>query len=106
MIRSSGGAVVAGSVMLEWDPACNDASTPGQDFAIYRGDLGDYANRTSLTCSTSRATAHLASNPPDGYFLIVPATSANEGSYGLNGGGLERAPAASACKPQSMAPCP
>jgi hypothetical protein len=92
--------------MLEWDPSCNESTAPGQDYAIYRGSIGDYGNRVSLSCSTSRATAHLVSDAPGGYFLVVPTTSANEGSYGLDGNGAERAPASDPCLPQGIGACP
>jgi len=107
MIRGVGGAVGAGSLMLEWGAPCNDATTPSQDFAIYSGTMGDYANYSSMTCSTERETRHLAIDAPDdSFFLVVPNTTASEGGYGTNSDGLERAPALSACKGQDAATCP
>ena len=106
MIRAEGGPVSSGSLMLDWSLPCNDVGTPGQDFAIYRGDLGAWSGPASLTCSTGRTTAWLASDAPEGYFLVVPSTSAAEGSYGLDAAGFERAPAPSPCLPQSVGGCP
>ena len=81
--------------------------TPGQDFAVYRGDIGTPDVVSSLTCSTAFATSYLAQGPPDGSsFLIVPSTTPSEGSYGVNSLGTQRPPAAVACKPQSLELCP
>jgi hypothetical protein len=106
LIRAEGGAVEAGSVRLEWDLPCNDATTPNQDFAIYTGEIGDFQNPEILTCSTGRARSHLVSGPGDAFFLIVPTTVAAEGSYGLDSSGVERPPAATSCKPQEIGACP
>lgn len=106
MIRASGGPVGAGSLMLQWGAPCNDATTPSQDFAVYQGAVGDYANYGSLTCTTGRNTSYLAIGAPDNsFYLVVPRTSANEGSYGLTSGGAERTAAAAPCQPQSVGAC-
>ena len=107
MIRASGGAVDSASISLQWDPACNEADTPGQDYGVYGGSLGDFLTTTPLTCSTDRATSYLTSGGTgDRYFVVVPQTSAAEGSYGLNGSGAQRLPSAQACNPQDAASCP
>jgi hypothetical protein len=93
--------------MLEWGAPCNDATTPAQDFAVYRGAIGEYADYSSLTCTTGGETHHLALDvADDSFFLIVPSTSANEGSYGLDGAGEQRPPAQLACRAQAVADCP
>jgi hypothetical protein len=107
IIRASGGSVGAGSLILQWGTPCNDATTPSQDFAIYRGAVGDYANYNSVACTTGRTTNYLAVGAPDdSFYLVVPRTSANEGSYGLTSGGAERPVAAAPCQPQSVGACP
>ncbi len=107
MIRGEGGPVPVGTVKLEWQPACNAASTPDQDFAVYGGTIGSFLSLSGMTCSTSRATSLLLTGVQDGSFLIVvPQTSASEGSYGRNGDGIERYPAAAACHPQQIGSCP
>lgn len=107
MIRGSGGPVPAESLVLTWDPPCNDATTPGQDFAVYRGQIGVPGVYTDLTCTTNDTRQWLAEAPANGsFFLVVPQTSPSEGSYGRTSGGLERPPAFVACKPQNMASCP
>jgi hypothetical protein len=105
MIRGNGGGVAAGSVALSWDLPCNDAEVPGQDFAIYQGTIGSWSGLQSLTCTTGRATTWLVEGPPaNAFWLVVPQTSSNEGSYGRTSSG-ERAPAATACRQQAFATC-
>jgi hypothetical protein len=107
MIRASGGSVGADSLMMQWGAPCNDATTPSQDFAVYQGAIGDYGNYDSLTCTTGRSTSYLAVGAPDdSFYIVVPRTSANEGSYGLTGAGAERPAAAAPCRPQSVGACP
>ena len=96
-----------GSVLLEWGGPCNDGDVPNQDFAVYQGPIGDFTNYQSLTCTTGRDGSYLAAGVPDGsFFLVVPMTSVNEGSYGHDGSGVERSPAAAACKTQDIGSCP
>ena len=105
MIRGHGGGVNPGSVVLTWDLPCNDAQVPGQDYAVYRGTMGNWSDLTSLTCTTGRRTEWLIENPPvNSYWVVVPQNSANEGSYGQSSAG-ERSQAFSACKPQAIGVC-
>lgn len=105
MIRGHGGGVTPGSVVLTWDLACNDATVPGQDYAVYQGSMGRWTDLTSLTCTTGRRTSWLIDNPPaNAFWVVVPQNSANEGSYGQSSMG-ERPPALSACKPQAIGAC-
>ena len=107
MIRGSGGAVGSGSLLLSWGEPCNAATTPGQDFAVYRGAIGAFSSYDALSCSTNGEHGYLAQAPPAGsFFLVVTHTSASEGSYGKTGSGQER-PAAGVCgKPQELEDCP
>lgn len=90
---------------LSWGAPCNHATVPNQDYAVYRGTIGNFSSLTSLTCSTGRATTWIVENTPVRRFrLVVPQTSVSEGSYGQKTTG-ERAPAALACKPQTIAGC-
>ena len=107
MIRGQGGPVAAGSVSLSWGVPCNDIAVPGQDYAVYRGDIGLFTTYTSLTCTTNTQTTYFAEGAPDGsFFLVVPHTTPSEGSYGLTGAGFERPQAAVACKTQDIGSCP
>jgi hypothetical protein len=81
-------------------------TTPNQDFALYQGVIGDFSNYASLVCSTGRDTGFLnVGAPANSFYLVVPRTSANEGSYGLTSEGAERAVAAAACIPQDIGGC-
>jgi hypothetical protein len=68
--------------------------------------MGEWADLTSLTCSTGHADSWLVESQADALFwLVVPQNSANEGSYGQASFG-ERTPAAVPCKPQAVGGCP
>jgi hypothetical protein len=107
IIRGWGGPVGAGSVALDWGAPCNDVEVPGQDYAVYVGELDDFTDYWFLTCSTGRESSYLAVDAPDNsFFLVVPGTSTNEGSYGRTGAGAERAPATVPCRIQEIGACP
>jgi hypothetical protein len=107
MLRANGGGVDPDSVELTWDVPCNDAAVPNQDYAIYKGNFGDWTNLTNLSCTTGHAQSFLTETTDDNIFwLVVPQNSANEGSYGHNSQG-ERSPSSLPCKPQALATtCP
>jgi hypothetical protein len=106
MIRAAGNGVAADSLILSWGLPCNAASVPNQDYAVYRGSLGDWTNLTNITCTTGRARSWLTETEDVNLFwLVVPQNSANEGSYGQSSFG-ERAAAAAPCKPQAVGSCP
>jgi hypothetical protein len=106
MIRGHGGAVGDSALSIGWDAPCNAISTPLQDFAVYTGAIGDYANYSPLTCSSDRSLSVLLEDlPKDSFVIVVPRTSANEGSYGTNSAGVDRPPPAAACAPQSIGAC-
>jgi hypothetical protein len=91
MIRGAGGAVTPGTVVMAWEPSCNEGATPDQDYAVYGGTIGSFQNLSSLTCSTSRATSWLTDGIQDDSFLIVvPQTAANEGSFRCSAAGRKR----------------
>lgn len=107
MIRAAGTGVDDDSILLSWGVPCNDGTVPDQDYAVYQGTFADFTSYVSLTCSTGRDRSFLIESPPDqSYWIIVPATSAVEGSYGLTSSNLERPPAALPCKSQGIGPCP
>lgn len=107
MIRGAGGPVAAGSVLLTWGASCNDGTVPGQDFAVYRGGIGNFTSHQPLACTTGRNPSYLAQGAPNGsYFLVVPRTNAAEGSYGRASTRAERPPSSAACVVQDVATCP
>ena len=68
--------------------------------------LGDFASHDVQVCSTEGATSlDLVPDAGNAYYLVVPANSDHEGSYGLDGNGEERSPAESACHEQSIETC-
>ena len=106
ILRGVGGAVGDDGIIFQWGAPCNTETTPGQRFSVYRGDIGDFTNYTSETCSSDGAVSHLLAGASDNsFFLVVPSTSAAEGSYGQTSTGAERPPAFAACRPQSVAEC-
>jgi hypothetical protein len=94
----------SGDVSLSWGGSC---LLSDQDYEIYEGNLGSFTSHAPLFCSTSGATT-LSFMPSGGnqYFLVVPSSTASEGSYGLDWSGVERPQGAAACLPQSVGVCP
>ncbi|HEX6850986.1 MAG TPA: sialidase family protein [Candidatus Polarisedimenticolaceae bacterium] len=91
-----------GDVALSWSAACGLAT----DYAVYEGQLGVPNSLVSRLCSTGGATtATITPNQDAAYYLVVPLNAGNEGSYGRDGLGNERAPAATACATQQIAAC-
>ena len=102
MTRGHGGPLSPGSVQLSWDPPCNDATVPDQDYAVYQGSFGSWSEYVSLTCTTGKTRSWLVESPsPESFWLVVPQTSVSEGSYGRSASG-DRPPAAIACRPQAV----
>lgn len=94
---------VFGDLTLSWDLSCGVTDT---DYAVYEGALGNFASHAPLVCSTGGATSATFA-PPAGnvFFLVVPRNHWSEGSYGLDGDGVQRAPSGSPCLSQSIG-CP
>jgi photosystem II stability/assembly factor-like uncharacterized protein len=93
-----------GDLTLSWSASCvgND-----DDFEIYEGTLGDFRSHVPLFCSTDgETTKTFAPSSGNRYYLVVPRNFDREGSYGADGDGIERTPAASACLPQQPGTCP
>ena len=80
---------------LTWGASCGAAAT---NFAVYEGTIGSWTSHTPLLCSTSNATsATVTASSGDRYYLVVPLSTTQEGSYGTTSAGAEI--------PQSMSPC-
>lgn len=92
-----------GGLTLSWDPSCGVTDT---DYAVYEGTLGVFTSHAPVVCSTAGATTVTFALPAaDTYYLVVARNHWSEGSYGADGGGVQRPPSASACVAQSIG-CP
>jgi len=96
--------LAGGQVLLTWTQSCLEADT---DYAVYEGEIGEFAGHLPSSCSTGGATsATVSPRPGDRYFLVVPASVNREGSYGFAGAGQARAASAAACFVQYVGDCP
>ncbi len=90
-------------VSLTWGASCSAADA---DYAVYEGSLGSFASHAPRACSSGGALSFSLA-PPEGdtYYLVVPVHADREGSYGADGGGLERQAGTGACAPQTLRAC-
>ena len=93
-------------VVLEWSPSCLAGDG---DYAVYEGELGDFSSHLpagSPSCTTGGATTlSFVPGASGRYFLVVPLSGSDEGSYGLDSSGAGRAVSAAACGAQRVAAC-
>jgi hypothetical protein len=75
---------------------------------IYRGVLGNWYSHVAIDCHDDGGdlTESVALPPENAYFLIVPFSDGEEGSYGYDSSSRERPPAAAACRPSQALGCP
>jgi hypothetical protein len=95
---------IGGDLGLTWNNSCG----PDDDnYAVYRGEVGDYTSHEPMTCSNGLTTFYVFT-PIAGshYYLVVPTTPNAEGSYGLDSDGLERPPSVAGCAAHAPATCP
>jgi hypothetical protein len=94
-----------GMLQLSWDASCSNGAA---DYQVYVGDLiPPFDQHLPMLCSTSTNTFSPSFSEPSSsaYFLIVPASATDEGSYGLDSTGNERPISPSPCLPQDLASC-
>ena len=98
-------ATPAPSLTLAWGASCSPTHA---DYAIYEGLVATYYSHVSLLCSTGDLlTATITPSVSNRYYLIVPITATEEGSYGLDSFGVERPVAAvGPCRPVQNLACP
>ena len=74
---------------------------PGDsDFAVYEGVLGNFTSHVPVVCSTGGATtATFAPAIGDRYYLMSANNGHEEGSYGYDSTGTERALSVAECHP-------
>ena len=88
-----------------WGSRCSAAHS---DYAIYEGTIGAWYSHVPLQCGTGNGHAIIVvpgAATPNHYYLLVPVTSAAEGSYGLDSNGAERPVSTSPCKPAQDLAC-
>jgi hypothetical protein len=96
------------SITLTWHPSCSNSDT---DYAIYEGEIGVWyshvAPASGAICSSGGAvTATFDAGEGDRYYLVVPRDTVVEGSYGVDGGALERPPSTVPCAAPYLGGCP
>jgi hypothetical protein len=91
-------------ITLFWDVSCIGTDN---HYAIYEGTLGDFSSHSARFCSIS-GEVQITFLPAEGdtYYLVVPRSAVQEGSYGLDGDGQERPAAVEPCLPRVTAECP
>lgn len=89
-------------LQLDWSAACT-----GNDYAVYEGIIGTADSKSPIQCSTGGATDLIVS-PSSGsrFYIVVPQSDGDEGSYGKQSTGVERTPDTGACTSQLIASCP
>ena len=82
---------------LSWGDSCGPEQT---NFAVYEGTIGTWYNHTSRLCTTGGAlsAANLTPAAASSYYLVVPLSASNEGSYGKNKAGTERPRGSAVCR--------
>jgi hypothetical protein len=89
---------------LSWGSSCQASDS---DYAVYTGTLGEFDSHLPLVCSTGGATSlTVAATEGDVYYLVVPTDGAADGSYGVNGAGVERPESQAACRLRVAVTCP
>jgi hypothetical protein len=109
MIRARGATLpAAGSIQLTWGDPCNALDVPGQDFAVYEGNVSSLSgtqDHAPILCGTAtEKTVTLAPVVGDKFWLIAPLLSGREGSQG-SGTSVLRAPV-STCEVVQPSACP
>ena len=94
---------LGGDLRLLWESSC---LTGDDDYGVYVGSLGDFDSHLPESCSTAGALERLLPPPiGDVYFLVVPANTFAEGSYGRASDGRQRPASTAACRPTAAASC-
>jgi hypothetical protein len=110
MIRGFGARIPsAGTIDLSWGDARNAAIVPGQDFAVYEGNLASLdgvPDHAPIACGTDGVSRFVVDpEPGDSFFLVSPLRATREGSSGTGTGGSDRTPLSS-CRTIRADPCP
>ena len=93
-------------VDLSWGASCGVGAS---DYSIHEGAIGSFYSHTSKECTTGGATSFNGLVPDAGsrYFIVVPLSTTDEGSYGLSAAGAERPVSTAVCVAgQDVTVCP
>ena len=105
-LRLGRAASSMGDLVLSWTPSC----LPGaESYGIYEGHIGEWSSHVPIDCADAGADLEEQISPAGGdrYYLIVPHNVDDDGSYGADSNGSERAPATPSCRQrQRIEPCP
>jgi Protein of unknown function (DUF1554) len=87
-LRVAKNAGIPSHLDLSWGDSCGPEQT---NFAVYEGTIGTWYSHTSRLCTTGGALAatNLTPSAASSYYLVVPLSATNEGSYGKNSAGAE-----------------
>jgi len=96
---------MSGNLNLQWGASCSPAAT---DYAVYEGTLGSWSSHLPKICSTGGAlSATITPMSGSAYYLVVPQSATEEGSYGTDSAGLPRSQSSTPCQtPSVLAECP
>jgi len=94
----------SGDLTLRWGASCSPTDA---DYEVYEGTIGAYYSHSPKLCTTGGSlTATFTPGGGNRYYLIVPHNVSSEGSYGLDGNGMERPEGSPTCVLRRIASCP
>ena len=95
---------VPGAVELSWGDSCLATDL---DYEVYEGPLGQIASSLPRLCSTGGATtATFVPAVGNTFYLVVPANTFREGSYGTDSNSTQRPQSTPPCLEQLIGICP
>ena len=98
--------VTPGNLVLNWRASC---SADAVGYAIYEGTIGNFSSHTLMDCSDDGTPLTEEIQPSAGsrYYLVVPLSATDEGSYGKRSDDLERPRGVAVClTSQATGGCP
>ncbi len=88
---------------LSWGPSCVSSDS---DYEIYEGTVSDFESHTPVVCSTvGNTTMTFMPAAQSAYYLVVPRSPTQEGSYGTDSDGNERPQGLAQCLIQELGEC-
>ena len=105
-LRIERSSVTPGNLILAWTASC---SAEASDYAVYEGAIGTYDSHTMKDCSDDDAalTEEIQSSAGNRYYLVIPLSAGDEGSYGKASDDVERPRGVAVCRAsQATGGCP